>query len=49
MGTTYRQVWFMSVPGLLPFAVLSQTNDPTMVLTQVAKAVEAISDRHNLQ
>ncbi|MEH2238451.1 Rpn family recombination-promoting nuclease/putative transposase [Nostoc sp.] len=36
---------FMSVPGLLPFAVLSQTNDPTMVLTQVAIAVEAISDR----
>lgn len=35
----------MSIPGLLPFAVLSQTNDPTMVLTQVAKAVEAISDR----
>ncbi|MBN3899715.1 MAG: Rpn family recombination-promoting nuclease/putative transposase [Nostoc sp. NOS(2021)] len=34
---------FMSIPGLLPFAVLSQTNDPTMVLTQVAKAVEAIS------
>ncbi|MEH1778821.1 MAG: hypothetical protein V7L26_06850 [Nostoc sp.] len=33
----------MSIPGLLPFAVLSQTNDPTMVLTQVAKAVEAIS------
>jgi len=36
---------FMSIPGLLPFAVLSQTNDPTMVLTQVAIAVEAISDR----
>lgn len=36
---------FMSIPGLLPFAVLSQTNDPTMVLTQVAKAVEAISHR----
>ncbi|MEH2120504.1 hypothetical protein [Nostoc sp.] len=35
----------MSIPGLLPFVVLSQTNDPTMVLTQVAKAVEAISDR----
>jgi predicted transposase YdaD len=27
------------------FAVLSQTNDPTMVLTKIAKAVEAISDR----
>ncbi|WP_228013121.1 RpnC/YadD family protein [Nostoc edaphicum] len=36
---------FLSIPGLLPFAVLSQTNDPTMVLTEVAKAVEAISDR----
>jgi predicted transposase/invertase (TIGR01784 family) len=40
---------FMSIPGLLPFAVLSQTNDPTMVLTQVAKAVEAISDDRQLQ
>lgn len=36
---------FMTVPGLLPFAVLSQTNDPTMVLTQVAQAVEAITDQ----
>jgi predicted transposase/invertase (TIGR01784 family) len=36
---------FMTVPGLLPFAVLSQTKDPTMVLTQVAQAVEAITDQ----
>jgi predicted transposase/invertase (TIGR01784 family) len=36
---------FMTVPGLLPFAVLSQTKDPTMVLTQVAQAVEAITNQ----
>ncbi|BAZ88336.1 Rpn family recombination-promoting nuclease/putative transposase [Dolichospermum compactum] len=36
---------FMTVPGLLPFAVLSRTKDPTMVLTQVAQAVEAINDQ----
>ncbi|MBD2364150.1 Rpn family recombination-promoting nuclease/putative transposase [Anabaena minutissima FACHB-250] len=36
---------FIAAPGLLPFAVLSQTEDPTMVLTQVAKAVEAITDQ----
>jgi predicted transposase/invertase (TIGR01784 family) len=36
---------FMIVPGLLPFAVLSQTKDPTMVLTQVAQAVEAITNQ----
>lgn len=36
---------FLTVPGLLPFAVLSQTKDPTMVLTQVAEAVEAITDQ----
>jgi predicted transposase/invertase (TIGR01784 family) len=35
----------MAVPGLLPFAVLSQTKDPTMVLTQVAQAVEAITNQ----
>jgi predicted transposase/invertase (TIGR01784 family) len=35
----------MTVPGLLPFAVLSQTKDPTMVLTQVAQAVEAITNQ----
>jgi predicted transposase/invertase (TIGR01784 family) len=36
---------FLTVPGLLPFAVLTQTNDPTMVLTQVAKAVEGITEQ----
>ncbi|HLO84918.1 MAG TPA: Rpn family recombination-promoting nuclease/putative transposase [Nostocaceae cyanobacterium] len=36
---------FMTLPGLLPFAVLSQTKEPTMVLSQVAQAVEAISDQ----
>lgn len=40
---------FMTVPGLLPFAVLSQTKDPTMVLTQVAQAVEAITDQQQQQ
>ncbi len=36
---------FLSVTGLLPFAVLSRTNDARMVLSQVAQAVEAIADR----
>ena len=36
---------FMTAPGLLPFAVLSQTEDPTMVLSQVAQAVEKIKDQ----
>ncbi len=36
---------FMTIPGLLPFAVLSQTKDPTMVLTRVAQAVEAITNQ----
>lgn len=36
---------FLTVPGLLPFAVLSQTKDPTMVLTQVAEVIEAITDQ----
>ena len=36
---------FMTAPGLLPFAVLSQTVDPTMVLSQVAQAVEKIKDQ----
>jgi predicted transposase/invertase (TIGR01784 family) len=35
----------MTAPGLLPFAVLSQTEDPTMVLSQVAQAVEKIKDQ----
>ena len=36
---------FMTVPGLLPFAVLSQTKDPKMVLSQVGEAVAAITDQ----
>lgn len=36
---------FLTVPGLLTFAVLSQTNDPTMVLSQVAQAVETITNQ----
>ncbi|TAE57600.1 MAG: Rpn family recombination-promoting nuclease/putative transposase [Nostocales cyanobacterium] len=36
---------FMNLPGLLPFAVLSQTKEPTMVLNEVAKAVETITDQ----
>jgi predicted transposase/invertase (TIGR01784 family) len=36
---------FMSLPGLLPFAVLSQTKDPTIVLNQVAQAVESITEK----
>ncbi|NET01347.1 MAG: Rpn family recombination-promoting nuclease/putative transposase [Sphaerospermopsis sp. SIO1G1] len=36
---------FMTAPGLLPFAVLSQTEDPTMVLTEVAQAVAGIKNR----
>ncbi|HLO51861.1 MAG TPA: Rpn family recombination-promoting nuclease/putative transposase [Kamptonema sp.] len=36
---------FLSAPGLLPFAVLSQTADPVGVLTQVASAIAQIPDR----
>lgn len=36
---------FLRVPGLLPFAVLSQTHDPAQVLTQVSQIVEQIADR----
>ncbi len=36
---------FINTPGLLPFAVLSQTKDPTMVLSQVARAVESITNQ----
>ena len=41
----------LSQPGLLPFAVLSQTDNPTEVLTEVAKRIETITDtreRNNL-
>jgi predicted transposase YdaD len=34
----------LSQPGLLPFAVLSQTDNPTEVLTEVAKRIETITD-----
>lgn len=33
---------FLTVPGLLPFATLSQTNDQETVLRQVAEQIEAI-------
>jgi predicted transposase/invertase (TIGR01784 family) len=36
---------FLQHPGLLPFAALSQTNDPKIVLNQVAQAIEDITDR----
>lgn len=35
----------MRIPGLLPFAVLSQTNDPALVLTQISQITEQIADR----
>jgi predicted transposase/invertase (TIGR01784 family) len=37
---------FLQHPGLLPFAVLSQTNEPTMILGRVAQAIEDIADRN---
>ncbi|NJP10964.1 MAG: Rpn family recombination-promoting nuclease/putative transposase [Leptolyngbyaceae cyanobacterium RU_5_1] len=36
---------FLRSPGLLPFAVLSQTGDHAQVLQQVAQAIDRISDR----
>jgi predicted transposase/invertase (TIGR01784 family) len=36
---------FLAVPGLLPFAVLSQTEQPAEVLREVARQVETISDK----
>lgn len=35
---------FLDVSGLLPFAVLSQTDNPEKVLQQVARQIEKISD-----
>ncbi len=35
---------FLDVSGLLPFAVLSQTDNPAKVLQQVARQIEKISD-----
>lgn len=34
----------LTTPDLLPFAVLSQTDDPPQVLQQVAQAIEQIND-----
>lgn len=36
---------FQQLPGLLPFAVLTQTNDRSDTLRQVAKRIESIDDR----
>ncbi|MEC4892252.1 MAG: DUF4351 domain-containing protein [Oscillatoria sp. PMC 1051.18] len=36
---------FLRSPGLFPFAVLSQTNNPNNTLRQVAGEIEKISDR----
>jgi predicted transposase/invertase (TIGR01784 family) len=36
---------FQKYAGLLPFAILSQTNDPEEALRQVAKQIEIIPDR----
>ena len=35
---------FLNTPGLLPFATLSQTQDKTLILQQVAEAIEQIND-----
>ena len=35
---------FLNTPGLLPFATLSQTEDKTRTLQQVAEAIEQIND-----
>lgn len=35
---------FLQYPGLIPFAVLGQTNDPEATLRQVAQAVNQMSD-----
>jgi len=36
---------FQKLPGLLPFAVLAQTNDPEQTLRQVSERISAIEDR----
>ncbi|MGL4501886.1 MAG: Rpn family recombination-promoting nuclease/putative transposase, partial [Planktothrix sp.] len=36
---------FLRIPGLLPFAVLSQTNDPALVLTQISQITQQIADQ----
>lgn len=35
---------FLQSPGLLPFAILSQTNDRTQVLQQVAQEIDQLTD-----
>lgn len=37
---------FLQHQGLLPFAVLSQTNEPKMVLGRVAQAIDEINDQN---
>ncbi len=37
---------FLSAPGLLPFAVLSRTPEPELVLNQVARSIDQITDRN---
>lgn len=37
---------FLQYQGLLPFAVLSQTNESKIVLSRVAQAIEEITDRN---
>lgn len=37
-------VELLSAPGLLPLAVLSQNEDPTQVLEEVAKRIETVTD-----
>ena len=36
---------FLNAPGLLPFAVLSQTDDPAKTLQEVARRIETIPER----
>ena len=37
---------FLQLPGLLPLAVLTQGDEPTIILNQVAQAVEEITDNN---
>lgn len=37
---------FLNTPGLLPFAVLSQTDNPEKTLLQVAQSIETITDKN---
>ena len=40
---------FLNAPGLLPFAVLSQTEDPEATLQQVSKRLQALSLKSSLE